>query len=57
MSSREERIEVFEDTQAWINENEDLSDSVSLGKKHTEIFYENDYPDFDINRKYDTLTA
>ena len=54
MSSREERIEVFEDTQAWINENKDLSDSVSLGKKHTEIFYENDYPDFDINRKYDT---
>jgi len=54
MSSREERIEVFEDTQAWINENKDLSDSISFGKKHTEIFYENDYPDFDINRKYDT---
>ena len=46
MSTREQRIEVFNDTQNWINQDKTLSDSVAYSKAHTKIFYEDDYPKF-----------
>ena len=47
MSTREQRIEVFHDTLAWIDEDFDLADSVSEAKKNTTVYYEDDYPSFD----------
>ncbi len=55
MSSREERIKVFEDTKAWIESDKDLSESIIYAKKHTDVFYEDVYPDFEINDKYETV--
>lgn len=49
MSTHEQRIEVFQDTLDWIANNKVLSDSVKEAKKNTTVFYENDYPVFDIN--------
>ncbi|MBO4787810.1 MAG: TIGR02452 family protein [Lachnospiraceae bacterium] len=50
MSTRTERIEVFEDTQKWIWADSDLSASISAAKKNTTVFYENDYPTFDASK-------
>ena len=50
MSTREERIQVFEDTQNWIKSNPVLSASVDKAKKKTTIYYENDYPKFDASK-------
>ncbi|MCR5251656.1 MAG: TIGR02452 family protein [Lachnospiraceae bacterium] len=47
MSTREQRIEVFLDTQDWIKSDPDLAASIPVAKKNTEVFYEDDYPDFD----------
>lgn len=47
MSTREERIAVFEDTQAWIKTDADLSASIKPAKKSTKVYYEDDYPSFD----------
>ena len=47
MSTSYERIEVFQDTMAWIQEDQALAASISLAKQNTTVFYENDYPDFD----------
>ena len=54
MSNHNQRIEVFQDTQTWIQSDKDLSDSVDKAKKNTEVFYEDDYPDFDINNTFET---
>ena len=43
MSTREQRIEVFNDTQDWINQDQRLTDSVAYSKQHTKVFYEDDY--------------
>ena len=50
MSTREERIQVFEDTQNWIKSDPVLSASVNKAKKKTTIYYENDYPTFDSSK-------
>jgi len=47
MSTREERKDIFQDTLNWINEDKDLSDSISDAKKNTTVFFEDDYPEFD----------
>ena len=47
MFTREERIEVFQDTLDWIEKDPDLSASVRTAKKNTTVFYEDDYPAFD----------
>ncbi len=47
MSNREQRIEVFQDTMDWINEDPDLSSAVAQAKTNTKVFYENDYPAYD----------
>lgn len=54
MSTREQRIEVFEDTLNWIKRDTDLTDAVDFGKNHTEVFYEDDYPVFDSSKVCDT---
>lgn len=44
MSTQSERIKVFQDTMDWINTDPDLSASIPVAKKHTTVYYENDYP-------------
>ena len=39
MFTREERIEVFQDTLDWIKKDPDLSASVRTAKKNTTVFY------------------
>lgn len=53
MSTREQRIKVFEDTIDWISKDQDLSASIGPAKKCTEVYYEDDYPSFDVNNKKD----
>lgn len=55
MSTRIERIEVFEDTLSWIESDPDLSASVDAAKKNTTVFYEDDYPVFDSSKTKDTI--
>ena len=54
MSTREERIEVFEDTRKWLKDDAELSESVLNSKKHTKIYWEDDYPEFDTSKVCDT---
>ena len=54
MSNHIQRIEVFQDTLNWIQSDKDISSSVDKAKKHTEVFYEDDYPDFSIDNTYET---
>ncbi len=42
MSTPEQIIEVFEDTQKWIKSDPDLSASISVAKKNTTVYYEDD---------------
>ena len=53
MSTHEQRIEVFQDTMAWIKADKDLSDSVDKAKAATEVFFEDDYPSFNIQKELD----
>lgn len=55
MSTHEQRIEVFQDTCAWIKSDKVLSDSVIKAKAATEIFYEDEYPSFNIHNEYDRM--
>ena len=50
MSTREERIRVFNDTSAWIEEDRELAASISIAKKKTKVYYEDDYPVFDASK-------
>ena len=55
MSTSTQRIEVFHDTMAWIDEDFDLAEAVSKAKKNTTIFYEDDYPTFDSSKTTKTI--
>ena len=55
MSTRGERIEVFQDTQNWIKSDPILSASIPTAKKNTTVFYEDDYPAFDSSALKDTI--
>ena len=44
MSTRDERIEVFNDTQDWIQHDPELAASIQAAKQRTTVFYENDFP-------------
>ena len=55
MSTPEQRIEVFQDTQDWINKDPDLSASIPVAKKSTTVYYEDDYPVFDASKTRDTI--
>lgn len=48
-STREERVEIFQDTLAWIKADPTLSASIVEAKKKTKVYYEDDYPQFDMN--------
>ena len=54
MSTRSERIEVFQDTLNWIENDIELSASVIYSKEHTKIYWEDDYPEFDAEKACDT---
>lgn len=54
MSTREQRIEVFQDTTKMINSSQELLDSIDAAKKNTFVHYEDDYPAFSVNNVYDT---
>ena len=53
MSTASERVEVFQDTLEWIESDPVLSASIPEAKKHTKVFYEDDYPKFDSSKKCD----
>ncbi len=55
MSTASERIEVFKDTQDWIKNDPVLSASISVAKKNTTVFYEDDYPAFDSSNSKETV--
>ncbi len=40
MSSREERVKVFEDTMKWCQDDDYLSASIDAAKKATKVYYE-----------------
>ena len=54
-STREDRIKIFKDTMEMIESDSDLMACVKKTKKETKIFYENDYPDFNAGKLYDTV--
>ena len=47
MSTRYDRIEVFQDTQKWISTDAELKAAVDFSKEHTTIYWEDNYPAFD----------
>lgn len=49
MSTRQDRINVFYDTQDWIATDPDLSASVDKAKLKTTVFFEDDYPLYDAS--------
>ena len=54
MSTRYERIEVFQDTQRWISTDAELKAAVDYSKKHTRIFWEDIYPAFNASKTCET---
>lgn len=57
MSTATERVEVFQDTLDWIDKDPDLSASINIAKKNTEVFYEDDYPVFDSSKTKDMIIS
>ena len=55
MSTQSQRIEIFQDTMSWVQSNPDLSASINLAKKNTQVIWENDYPQFDQSKTYNTV--
>ena len=57
MSTREERIRVFEDTQRWIENDDELAAAVRFSLDHSTIYWEDDYPGFDDLRECETAVV
>lgn len=57
MSTQMQRIKVFQDTMDWIAEDTDLAESISIAKKNTTVYYEDDYPEFDSSKIKDMVIA
>ena len=55
MSTPYERVQVFEDTLDWIKNDPDLSASIPEAKKNTTVYFEDDYPVFDMTKTKDTV--
>lgn len=53
-STPEDRIKIFHDTLDMIETSSELGKSVNATKKSTKIFYENEYPNFDLSRTFET---
>ena len=56
-STREERVEIFQDTLAWMSSDPTLFASVVEAKKNTKVYYEDDYPQFDVNAVREELIS
>lgn len=54
MSTRDQRVEVFQDTMDWVKTDQFLADSIVKAKANTKIFWEDDYPKFDSRTVYQT---
>ncbi len=54
MASQVQRIQVFQDTQKWCEENVKLAASIIVAKKNTVVFWEDDYPAFDQQKTFET---
>ena len=54
MSTRTQRIEVFNDTLNWIQNDADLDQSIWQAKQNTTVFWEDDYPEFNKQTTYET---
>lgn len=54
---REDRVQIFNDTIEWINQDAELSASVERAKKLTSVFYEDEYPSFDSKNTRDTTIS
>lgn len=57
MSTKQQRIEVFQDTQNWIKSDSNLAESIPIAKKKTKVFYEDDYPSFADRATRDTTVT
>ena len=57
MTPHEDRIKVFNDTLAWIDSDADLTASVALAKKNTSVYFEDEYPAFDVSKTVDTVVS
>ena len=55
MSTSAQRVEVFQDTMNWIKTDPDLAASIPAAKKNTTVFYEDDYPAFDLSKIRDMV--
>lgn len=49
MSTRQQRINIFNDTMEWIQNDPDLSRSVQDALKKESVYYEDDYPHYDTS--------
>ncbi len=56
-SSVSKRIEIFNDTQEWIRNDADLADAVKYASEHTSVFYEDEYPSFEIKETDQIITV
>ena len=56
-STRAERVEIVQDTLAWISSDPTLFASVVEAKKNTKVYYEDDYPQFDVNAVREELIS
>ena len=55
MSTREERIRVFQDTMDWIQSDPALAEAVEEAKRKTTVYYEDDYPAYDAGHGRKTV--
>ena len=57
-SKQAERVEIFQDTMAWIQTDPTLAASVEEAKKNTKVYYEDEYPQFDMsNARNEQITV
>lgn len=54
-STHDERIAVFQDTLQWIESDPDLMASIPRAKSTTKVYFEDDYPAFDMSKTVDTV--
>ena len=48
MSSQQDRIVIFEDTMEWVKSDPELAAAVKEAQANSVVYYENDYPEFDL---------
>lgn len=53
MGRREDNVEVFRDTMAWVEDDSRLGEAVRRSTQLSEVYFEDDYPPFDDSRTCD----